>query len=63
MISFITVLTSLEMALISFFHDVYTKHLIRMNRKKGQFTSKASEVSTGSNADDSGQDESTPETL
>ncbi|XP_017254407.1 GATA transcription factor 25 isoform X2 [Daucus carota subsp. sativus] len=44
-------------------YDVRHEVAVRMNRKKGQFTSKASEVSTGSNADDSGQDESTPETL
>lgn len=36
---------------------------IRMHRKKGQFTSKASEDSTGLNAEDSMQEESTQETL
>lgn len=38
-------------------------HYIRMNRKKGQFTSKASEDVTVSNGDDSRQDDSAPETL
>lgn len=37
--------------------------LIRMHRKRGQFTSKTSEGSTVSDADDSKQDEGTQETL
>ncbi|KAK1367008.1 GATA transcription factor 24 [Heracleum sosnowskyi] len=44
-------------------YDVRHEVAVRMHRKKGQFTSKASEDNTISNGDDSRQDDGAPETL
>lgn len=44
-------------------YDVRREVAVRMHRKRGQFTSKTSEGSTVSDADDSKQDEGTQETL